>query len=87
MPAAPAAVSDTHSEDPPLASPSDPAARRARILAAVPLEGERGMTSRALAEQLGMPYRLVNNAMRTLRQRKHVREVPGAQGGGYVRPR
>ena len=86
-PAAPAAVSDTHSEDPPLASPSDPAARRARILAAVPLEGERGMTIRALAEQLGMQYRLVNNAMRTLRQRKHVRQVPGAQGGGYVRPR
>jgi len=86
-PAAPAAVSDTHSEDPPLASPSDPAARRARILAAVPLEGERGMTIRALADQLGMPYRLVNNAMRTLRQRKHVRQVPGAQGGGYVRPR
>ena len=86
-PAAPAAVSDTHSEDPPLASPSDPAARRARILAAVPLEGERGMTIRALADQLGMPYRLVNNAMRTLRQRKHVRQVPGAQGGGYVRLR
>ena len=86
-PAAPAAVSDTLSEDTPLASPSDTAARRARILAAVPLEGERGMTIRALAEQLGMQYRLVNNAMRTLRQRKHVRQVPGAQGGGYVRPR
>ncbi len=86
-PAAPAAVSDMHSEDTPLASPSDPAARRARILAAVPLEGERGMTIRALAEQLGMQYMLVNNDMRTLRQRKHVRQVPGAQGGGYVRLR
>ena len=86
-PAAPAAVSDTHSEDTPLASPSDPEARRARILAAVPLEGERGMTIRALAEQLGMQYMLVNNDMRTLRQRKHVRQVPGAQGGGYVRLR
>ncbi len=32
-------------------------------------------------------YMLVNNDMRTLRQRKHVRQVPGAQGGGYVRLR
>lgn len=71
-----------HPDAPPTAE-----TRRERILAAVPREGERGITIAALADQLRLDYNTVKNDIRTLRQHKQVLQSTGAQGGGYVRPR